>query len=62
VEEPVEVAVHHLAAPDRADEVAAELRTRLSALRSLVITEFGAAIGAHVGPGALGVVVAPVAH
>jgi DegV family protein with EDD domain len=56
---PVSVAVHHLAAGDRADRLAAELRERLPALRELHVSELGAAIGAHVGPGAVGVVVAP---
>lgn len=58
-DEPVSVAVHHLAAADRADRLAAELRERLPALRELHVSELGAAIGAHVGPGAVGVVVAP---
>ena len=55
----VSVAVHHLAAAERADRLAAELRERLPALRELHVSELGAAIGAHVGPGAVGVVVAP---
>jgi DegV family protein with EDD domain len=56
---PVSVAVHHLAAAERADRLAAELRERLPALRELHVSELGAAIGAHVGPGAVGIVVAP---
>jgi DegV family protein with EDD domain len=56
---PVSVAVHHLAAAERADRLAAELRQRLPALRELHVSELGAAIGAHVGPGAVGVVIAP---
>jgi DegV family protein with EDD domain len=56
---PVSVAVHHLAAPERAERLAAELRDRLPQLRELHVTELGAAIGAHVGPGAVGIVVAP---
>jgi DegV family protein with EDD domain len=58
-EEPVSIAVHHLAAPERAERLAAELREQLPALRELHVSELGAAIGAHVGPGAVGVVVAP---
>jgi fatty acid kinase fatty acid binding subunit len=58
-EDPVSVAVHHLAAPDRAEQLAAGIRERLPALRELHVSELGAAIGAHVGPGAVGVVVAP---
>jgi DegV family protein with EDD domain len=56
---PVSVAVHHLAAPDRAERLAGELRERLPGLRELYVSELGAAIGAHVGPGAVGLVVAP---
>jgi DegV family protein with EDD domain len=56
---PVSVAVHHLVAVERAERLAAELRERLPALRELHVSELGAAIGAHVGPGAVGVVVAP---
>jgi DegV family protein with EDD domain len=58
---PASVAVHHLAAPDRAQRLAEELRQRLPAVRELHVSELGPAIGAHVGPGALGVVVVPVA-
>jgi DegV family protein with EDD domain len=57
----VSVAVHHLAAADRAERLADELRERLPRLRELYVSELGAAIGAHVGPGAVGVVVAPAA-
>lgn len=58
---PASIAVHHLSAPDRADRLAAELRERLPELRELHVSELGAAIGAHVGPGALGIVVVPAA-
>jgi DegV family protein with EDD domain len=53
------VAVHHLAAPERAERLAAELRERLPGVREMYVSELGAAIGAHVGPGAVGVVVVP---
>ena len=56
---PVSVAVHHLAAPEKAERLAADIRDRLPQLRELHVSELGAAIGAHVGPGAVGVVVAP---
>jgi DegV family protein with EDD domain len=56
---PVAVAVHHLAAAERADRLAAELRERLPRITELYVSEIGAAIGAHVGPGSVGVVVAP---
>ncbi len=53
----VDVAVHHLAAPERAATLAERLRTRLPRLRELYVSEVGAVVGAHVGPGLLGVVV-----
>ncbi|GGX70681.1 DegV family protein [Streptomyces hiroshimensis] len=55
---PVDIAVHHLAAPDRATLLADRLRERLPALEELHVSEVGAVIGAHTGPGLLGVVVA----
>ena len=54
----VEIAVHHLAAGDRAEVVRAMLTERLGArLIRCHVTEVGAAVGAHTGPGLLGVVV-----
>ncbi|HET9656796.1 MAG TPA: DegV family protein [Kineosporiaceae bacterium] len=58
-DDPVDVAVHHLASAERAGELADRLRERLPALRSLYVGEVGAVVGAHVGPGMLGVVAAP---
>lgn len=55
----VEIAVQHLDAPERADALAARLRERLPGLTGITVCEVGAVIGAHVGPGVLGVVVAP---
>ncbi len=56
----VDVAVHHLAAVERAAELAERLRARLPGLRTLLVSEVGAVVGAHVGPGMIGVVTAPV--
>jgi fatty acid kinase fatty acid binding subunit len=56
----VDVAVHHLAAADRAEAVADRLRAQVPALNELSVSEVGAVIGAHVGPGSVGVVVSPV--
>ncbi|CAA9242647.1 MAG: DegV family protein [uncultured Blastococcus sp.] len=56
---PVSIAVHHLAAAEKAQRLAEEIRDRLPQLRELHVSELGAAIGAHVGPGAVGIVVAP---
>lgn len=54
---PVDIAVHHLAAPDRASALADRLRDRVPGLADLHVSEVGAVIGAHTGPGLLGVVV-----
>lgn len=54
---PVDVAVHHLAAPARAAMLADTLRAALPELRALHVSEVGAVVGAHVGPGLLGLVV-----
>ncbi|MEU9774644.1 MULTISPECIES: DegV family protein [unclassified Streptomyces] len=53
----VDVAVHHLAAPQRAEALAERLRERVTGLVDLHVSEVGAVIGAHTGPGLLGVVV-----
>lgn len=55
---PVDVAVHHLGAAERAARVATALGERLTISR-LVVSELGAVIGAHVGVGVLGIVVVP---
>jgi DegV family protein with EDD domain len=54
---PVDIAVHHLAAPERAAVLADRLRERVPGLAELHVSEVGAVIGAHTGPGLLGVVV-----
>ncbi|MFC7588662.1 DegV family protein [Nonomuraea antimicrobica] len=54
---PVEVAVQHLEAKDRAESLAQRLTTRVPGLVDLRIVEVGAVIGVHVGPGMLGVTV-----
>ncbi|HEY7100296.1 MAG TPA: DegV family protein [Mycobacteriales bacterium] len=54
---PADVAVHHLAAAERAALLAERLRARLPQIRQLYSSEVGAVVGAHVGPGVLGVVV-----
>lgn len=55
----VDIAVHHLAAPEGAERLAERLRGRLPGLGDLHVSEVGAVIGAHTGPGLLGAVVAP---
>ena len=56
----VDIAVSHLSNAERADELAAGLADRIPHVRRRVVSEVGAVIGAHVGPGMLAVVVAPV--
>jgi DegV family protein with EDD domain len=54
----VDIAVHHLEAADRASSLAEAVSARLGArLRDCYIAEIGAVVGAHVGPGAAGVVI-----
>jgi DegV family protein with EDD domain len=54
---PVDVAVQHLAAEEKATALAERLRARLPQLGELHLSEVGAVVGAHVGPGLLGVVI-----
>ncbi|MGK5631850.1 DegV family protein [Streptomyces sp. URMC 123] len=54
---PVDIAVHHLAAPERAQHLADRLRDRVAGLADLHVSEVGAVIGAHTGPGLIGAVV-----
>jgi DegV family protein with EDD domain len=56
-EGPVDIAVHHLAAAEKATALAGRLRSRVPGLSSMYVSEVGAVVGAHVGPGLLGVVV-----
>lgn len=61
-EDQVDVCVAHLASPDRAAQLTANLTTRLEANlsgRDVWCGELGAVLGAHVGPGMLAVCVAP---
>jgi DegV family protein with EDD domain len=54
----VDIAVHHLEAPERAAALADAVSMRLGdRLRDCYITEIGAVVAAHVGPGLAGVVV-----
>ena len=54
----VDVAVHHIDALDRADELAWYIGERVPGI-NIVRSEIGAVVGAHVGPGVVAVVVAP---
>jgi DegV family protein with EDD domain len=55
----VDVAVHHLASPERAESLAAALRHHLGGRGDVLVAQVGAVIGAHVGPGMIAVVVSP---
>ena len=60
--QPVQLAVAHLDSEDRATQLADTLSSRLSDNlegREVTVSEVGAVIGAHTGPGLVGVVVAP---
>lgn len=52
------LAVHHVDNPDGAADLAATLAAALPACGAAVITDLGPVLGVHLGPGALGVVVA----
>jgi DegV family protein with EDD domain len=57
-ESQVDVAVAHLASPDRAEQLAARLQARLADRlddREVFLGELGAVLGAHVGPGMVAV-------
>ncbi|MGP4000434.1 DegV family protein [Streptomyces sp. 8N706] len=55
----VDIAVHHLDAEARAEQLAERLRQRVPGLAELHVSEVGAVIGAHTGPGLLGAVISP---
>jgi fatty acid-binding protein DegV len=44
----------HLGQPERAEELGAAVRRELPELREVLIVPLGAVVGAHTGPGALG--------
>ncbi len=53
------VTVHHLASATRAEHLAATLTQKLPGEPTVRVVEVGAVVGAHVGPGTVGVVLAP---
>ncbi|PSL58349.1 DegV family protein with EDD domain [Saccharothrix carnea] len=59
-QEAVDIAVEHFDAADRAGSVLEQLRAKLPNVRRFLVTQVSSAIGAHVGPGAVGVTVSPV--
>ena len=55
---PSDIAVHHVAAETKANQVAQEL-CEILGIPEITVTQAGAVVGAHVGPGAIAVVVSP---
>jgi DegV family protein with EDD domain len=55
----VDIAVHHLDAAARAEQMATELRTMVPGSPKVVVVELGAVVGAHVGPGTVAIAVSP---
>ncbi|RRQ25770.1 DegV family protein [Rhodococcus sp. Eu-32] len=55
----VALTVHHMQCPERAETLASQLAERVSQVDRVDVTPFGAVLGAHVGPGAVGVAVCP---
>ncbi|MEV0086218.1 DegV family protein [Saccharopolyspora sp. NPDC050642] len=56
---PVDVGVEHFQFADRAQRVLDDLRSQLPQIRRVTLEETSAVLGAHAGPGALGVTVSP---
>ncbi|MDT4924504.1 MAG: fatty acid kinase fatty acid binding subunit [Pseudonocardiales bacterium] len=54
---PVDLAVHHVAALERATALEAKVRTALPQLGESSVSELGPVIGAHLGPGVVGTVI-----
>lgn len=55
----VDLAVHHLDAAARAEEIASQLRTMVPGSPTVLVVELGAVVGAHVGPGTVAIAVSP---
>lgn len=55
----VDLAVHHLDAAERADQIAAHLRAQVPGSPRVLVVELGAVVGAHVGPGTVAIAVSP---
>ncbi|HZC71061.1 MAG TPA: DegV family protein [Jatrophihabitans sp.] len=53
----VDLAVHHVAAADRAAAVEAQLRDQVPRPGDVVVAELGPVVGAHLGPGVVGTVI-----
>lgn len=56
-DDPVDLAIHHLGSPEKAAGLADRVRDRVPSIVDVHVSEIGAVLGAHTGPGVLGVVV-----
>lgn len=56
---PVDIGLEHFEFADRAQRVLTDLRGKIPQVRQTLIEETSAILGAHVGPGALGLTVSP---
>ncbi|MEV0703985.1 DegV family protein [Saccharopolyspora sp. NPDC050389] len=56
---PVDIGVEHFQFADRAQRVLDDLRSQLPQIRRVTLEETSAVLGAHAGPGALGMTVSP---
>ena len=58
--DPVDIAVEHFDSAEPAAKLLSRLRRSVPNVRQFMLTQVSSAIGAHVGPGALGITVSPV--
>src|SRR5687767_654312 len=58
--ETVDIAVEHFDAAEKASRLLRKLRRGVPNVRQFMLTQVSSAIGAHVGPGALGITVSPI--
>lgn len=56
---PVDIAVEHFQARERAEQLLQQLQTQLPRTRHCIVEETSAILAAHVGPGALGITISP---
>ncbi|MBD2758547.1 DegV family protein [Yimella sp. cx-573] len=58
-EQGIDLAVQHLDARERAEQLAEQLAETVPGVRRVLVDELGAAVGAHVGPGTVSVAIVP---
>jgi len=57
--QPVDIAIEHFGAEERAEKLASRLKSRMPGAREITFTEVSSTIGVHLGPGAVGITVSP---